>query len=132
MKNKKLTKYFFDNRFFLTIVGFSVFTSASISLLAKSGPKFSSIAFNQAFFGLFLGSIACYIISRIHYRVWRKYALFIFMLSLVLTLLVFVPKIGVTHNGARRWLSLGGISFQPAEFLKIAFYNLFLRMAVRS
>ena len=43
------------------------------------------------------------------------------MLSLVLTLLVFVPKIGVTHNGARRWLSLGGISFQPAEFLKIAF-----------
>lgn len=121
MKNKKVDKIFLILVCLLAVIGFSVFTSASISLLAKSGPKFSSIAFNQAFFGLFLGSIACFIISRIHYRVWRKYALFIFALALVLTLLVFVPSIGVTHNGARRWLSLGGISFQPAEFLKIAF-----------
>lgn len=121
MKIKKVDKLFLVTVIFLAVAGFSVFASASISLLAKGGAKFSSIAFNQSFFGLFLGSIACFALSRIHYRVWRKYALYIFMISLVMTLLVFAPKIGVGLNGARRWLSIGGVSFQPAEFLKIGF-----------
>lgn len=121
MKSKKVDKIFLVTVIFLTVVGFSVFASASVSLLAKDGPKFSNIAFNQTFFGLFLGSVACFVLSKIHYRVWRKYALYIFLASLLLTLLVFVPEIGFARNGARRWLSLGGISFQPAEFLKTAF-----------
>lgn len=121
MKSKKVDKLFLVTVIFLTIVGFSVFASASISLMAKDGARFSNIAFNQTFFGLFLGSIACFALSKIHYRIWRKYAFYIFIFSIALTILVFAPKIGVSFNGARRWLSLGGISFQPAEFLKIAF-----------
>lgn len=121
MKNKKVDKIFLVTVIFLTVVGFSVFASASVSLLTKDGPNFSDIAFNQTFFGLFLGGVACFVLSKIHYRIWRKYALYIFLTALSLTLLVFVPEIGFAHNGARRWLSLGGISFQPAEFLKIAF-----------
>lgn len=35
--------------------------------------------------------------------------------------LVFIPGLGFEHNGARRWLSILGMSFQPAEFLKFAF-----------
>jgi cell division protein FtsW len=38
-----------------------------------------------------------------------------------LTLLVFVPGLGITHGGAARWLNLKIVSFQPSEFLKIAF-----------
>lgn len=121
MKNKKVDKVFLATMIFLIIVGFSIFASASISLLAKDGAKFSSIAFKQSFFGLFLGSIACFTLSKIHYRIWRKYALYIFIASIVLAFLVFVQKLSFAHGGARRWLSIGGISFQPAEFLKIAF-----------
>lgn len=121
MKVKKADKLFLVTLIFLTVAGFSVFASASISLLTKDGARFSNIAFNQTFFGLFLGSIACFALSKIHYRIWRKYALYIFLFSIALTLLVFAPKIGVSHNGARRWLYVGGISFQPAEFLKISF-----------
>lgn len=121
MKNKKVDKIFLVTVIFLTIFGFSVFASASLSLLARDGAKFSSIAFNQTFFGLFLGSLACFIVSKIHYRVWRKYALYIFLAGIIMTLLVFIPKLGFSHSGARRWLSIGGISFQPAEFLKISF-----------
>ena len=121
MKNKKVDKIFLVTIIFLTIFGFSVFASAAISLLARDGAKFSSIAFNQTFFGLFLGSIACFVLSKIHYRIWRKYALLIFITGISLMLLVFIPTLGFEHNGARRWLSIGGISFQPVEFLKIAF-----------
>ncbi|KKR53085.1 MAG: stage V sporulation protein E [Parcubacteria group bacterium GW2011_GWA1_40_21] len=121
MKSKKVDRIFLATVIFLTILGFSVFASASLSLLARDGARFSNIAFNQTFFGLFLGSVACLILSKIHYRVWRKYALLIFITGIVLTLLVFAPKLGFAHNGAKRWLSIGGISFQPAEFLKIAF-----------
>ncbi|MEK9182418.1 MAG: putative peptidoglycan glycosyltransferase FtsW [Patescibacteria group bacterium] len=121
MKSKKVDKIFLATVIFLTVFGFAVFASASLSLLARDGARFSSIAFNQSFFGLFLGSLACFILSKIHYRVWRKYAFYIFIAGTILTLLVFAPKLGFTLNGARRWLSIGGISFQPAEFLKIAF-----------
>ncbi len=121
MKNKKVDKIFLITVIFLTVFGFSVFASASLGLLAGNGAKFSSIAFNQTFFGLFLGSIACFLLSKVHYRLFRKYALYIFIAGILLTLLVFVPKLGFTLNGARRWLSIGGISFQPTEFLKIAF-----------
>lgn len=105
----------------LVVVGFLTFTSASLGLLAREGARFSSVAFNQIFFGLGLGGIACFIASRIHYRFWRKHAFYIFGGALLLTILVFVPGIGVEHGGAHRWLNLGVTTFQPAEFLKIAF-----------
>jgi cell division protein FtsW len=44
----------------------------------------------------------------------------LFLLSLFLLLLVLVPGVGVKINGARRWLRLLGLSFQPAELAKLA------------
>ncbi|MFC1733941.1 FtsW/RodA/SpoVE family cell cycle protein, partial [candidate division KSB1 bacterium] len=41
--------------------------------------------------------------------------------SLVATAFVFVPGFGFELNGARRWVSILGFSFQPAEFLKLGF-----------
>ena len=44
----------------------------------------------------------------------------LFLVSLLLLLLVLVPGIGIKINGARRWLRLFGLSFQPAELAKLA------------
>src|SRR3989344_87851 len=44
-----------------------------------------------------------------------------FFFSISILLLVFVPGFGFYNAGARRWLSFGPISFQPAEFLKFAY-----------
>jgi len=60
-------------------------------------------------------------ISQMHYRIWRKYAFYIFLASVLVTLLVFIPGIGFEHAGAKRWIAIGNFTFQPAEFLKIGF-----------
>jgi cell division protein FtsW len=41
------------------------------------------------------------------------------LLSIILCILVFLPKIGFAHGGARRWLNLGSYTFQPSELLKL-------------
>ena len=103
----------------LVTVGFFIFSSASLGLLAREGAHFSSIATNQFIFGVVLGSIALFITSSIHYRFWRQHAFYIFLAGIILTLLVFVPKIGFEHGGAHRWIAIGSFTFQPAELLKV-------------
>ncbi|MFC1720881.1 putative lipid II flippase FtsW [Patescibacteria group bacterium] len=98
--------------------GFFIFISASLGLHAREGAGFSAIVFNQVFFGIVLGLGAMTFFSKIYYRNWKKYALHIFVLSIVLTVLTLIPLFGFEHGGAKRWISIGPFSFQPAEFLK--------------
>jgi cell division protein FtsW len=119
--SKKVDKIFLISFFSLLILGFTVFISTSLGIYARDNAKFTSIIFSQVFFGLFLGLIALYITSKINYKIWQKFSFYIFLFSIIATLLVFIPGIGVAHGGARRWIYIGGLSFQPLEFLKIGF-----------
>ncbi|MDD3662406.1 MAG: putative peptidoglycan glycosyltransferase FtsW, partial [Candidatus Pacebacteria bacterium] len=76
---------------------------------------------NQFTLGLLGGFVALYLGTRIPYRFWRKYSLIIFIVSIIITSLVFIPSIGMSHGGASRWINVFGISIQPVEFLKIGF-----------
>ncbi|MEZ4195554.1 MAG: putative peptidoglycan glycosyltransferase FtsW [Candidatus Paceibacterota bacterium] len=105
----------------LVVIGFFIFSSASLGLLARSGASFSSVAFNQFFFGIVGGGLALLITSNIYYRNWRQYALYIFIAGILFTLAVFIPGLGMTHAGATRWIDIGFTTIQPSEFLKIAF-----------
>ncbi len=106
----------------LVVGGFLIFSSASLGLLARGGgASYGSEAFSQFLFGIVGGAIALIITSNIHYRHWRKYAFYIFLLSLCGTLAVFIPGVGVELKGAHRWIDLGITTVQPAEFLKIGF-----------
>ena len=89
--------------------------------MAREGARFSSVAFSQVLFGIVGGGIGMFLTSQIYYRTWRKYAFYIFILTLLLTIAVFIPGIGFEHAGARRWIALGSFTFQPAELLKIGF-----------
>lgn len=110
---------------FITVLlvgfGFLIFSSASLGLLARDGANAASIAINQLFFGIIGGGVVLILMNMVHYRFWRQYAFYIFVATLILTALVFVPGIGFMHGGARRWLDLGPFTMQPSELLKIGF-----------
>lgn len=120
-----MKKYFeFDKTLFgltviLVVVGLFVFLSASFSAFGNID-KFKGILFNQLVLGLGGGLVLFFVMLRIPYEFFRKHALWFFLLGLVLLALVFVPHIGFAHGGARRWLSIGPLSFQPVEFAKYA------------
>lgn len=105
----------------LVFGGFFIFVSASLGLMAQETITFSRIVFNQALFGVIGGSITALIASKIPYKFWQKSSFYLFLLSVLVTALVFIPQLSITHGGARRWIALGSFSFQPAELLKIGF-----------
>ena len=105
----------------LVVGGLFIFLSASLGLLAYDSGGFTSAAKSQILLGLGVGLVACFVAMRIPYRFWREYSLYLFIASLIGTLLVFVPHLGITLNGARRWIALGPVTLQPSEILKIAY-----------
>ncbi len=120
-----MKKYFqFDRIFFgltvaLVVVGIFVFLSASFSAFGDVH-VFKGILFNQLVLGLVGGAILFVLMLRVPVEKLRKYSLWLYGFGVVLMLLVFVPHVGFAHGGARRWLSLGPLSFQPVEFAKYA------------
>ncbi|MDQ5883510.1 MAG: cell division protein FtsW [Patescibacteria group bacterium] len=121
MENKeKIDNIFLGIVIALLVFGLFSFVSASFGILAKNEAKFAGVLFSQAV-GLLTGLTLMYICSRIPYKFWRNYAFYFFTASLLITLLVFVPGLGQKHGGATRWIDIGGMSFQPVEFLKISF-----------
>ena len=67
--------------------------------------------------GILLGAIAFFFpLQR-----FKKYIPYFFLLVAVLVAATLIPSLGLGLKGASRWLKLGPASFQPSEFLKIAF-----------
>ncbi len=54
------------------------------------------------------------------YRLLKKIALPLLVVSVLLLVLVFVPHIGLKIKGARRWLGQGAFRFQSSELAKLA------------
>lgn len=105
----------------LVVGGLFIFLSASLGLLAYKGAQFADATRSQLLFGIGGGSIAFLIALKTPYRFWRRISLYLFGGALALTLLVFIPHIGLELNGARRWIAIGPLTLQPSEFLKIAY-----------
>ncbi len=120
-KKRKIDKPFLLTVAILVLFGFFLFLSASLGLLTREGIEFSSVMFNQIFLGLVLGIVAMVITSKINFNNYKKYAFYILLASFLLSAFVFIPGLGIEHGGATRWLDLGPVSFQPAEFLKLGF-----------
>ena len=108
----------------LLLVGFGlvmVYSSSSVLSLARHG---SSTTFfqNQAAKAL-LGVIVMAVASRLDYRIWTRVSKPLMWIALALLVFLALP-FGTTFtpeiNGARRWIALPGLTFQPIELAKLA------------
>ena len=101
-----------------------------VMLFSTSGPQGEKIAGNPYYFvqrqaaWLVVGLVAAFVGAKVDYRVWLKVAWPVLGVVLVLLALVYVPGIGLSVKGSRRWLHLPlGLSFQPSELAKFAAIN---------
>ena len=104
----------------LLLAGLLILFSATYYTAQDRGDPLSEV--KKQLVGIALGAAAMALTSRIPYRFWRDTWVVVSALavSAVLLVLVIIPGVGVYINGSRRWLSLGGLSFQPSELAKQA------------
>ncbi|MFZ2038783.1 MAG: putative peptidoglycan glycosyltransferase FtsW [Minisyncoccia bacterium] len=119
--HKKIDKIFLITAILLVAIGFLVFVSSSMSVATRENINIYRFVATQLILGVACGSIGAGIIAITKNLDWlKRYSIWIFGFSILMTLAVFTP-LGMNHGGASRWRDLGFLSFQPSEFLKIAF-----------
>ena len=70
-------------------------------------------------FSVFVGFVLALLVFQVPMERWEKAAPWVFIVSIVLLIAVLLPFIGKSVNGARRWISFGGLNFQPSELAKL-------------
>lgn len=104
--------------FVLLALGIVMVLSASApSSLSKTGSSYT-YAIKQIEFAI-VGIFLMFFISKIDYRIYKKFYWLAYWVSLVALISVAIPKIGVSVKGATRWIDLGFGTFQPSEIAKI-------------
>ncbi len=96
----------------------------SASIAMPDNPRFGRIApthfLVRHLFALVVAFVGALLAFQVSMATWERSARALFVFSLALLVLVLVPHIGTAVNGARRWLSLGLMNFQPSELAKFA------------
>lgn len=106
--------------FLLTVAGFAILASASSSLGKTQFNNTYYYLVHQLLYGLLPGVVGFLVGYFWYYQRWKKAALILLLMSIVLLVLVFTP-FGSLVNGTNRWLRFGPISFQPAEIIKLTY-----------
>lgn len=111
--------------------GTAVFLSAALGLLARQNANLGHIALTQLVLGLIPGLIALVALRFTPPKLLTQAIVPFYIFALLFTAVVFIPHVGVYQNGATRWLQIGPITIQPAEFLKIAVVLMFAAYLAR-
>ncbi|MGI8881824.1 MAG: putative lipid II flippase FtsW [Jatrophihabitans sp.] len=100
------------------VMAASTTISASLHNSANGGTIWSQLVKEGMFVSL--GLPVLWLGLRLPPRAYRLLAYPILLIALLLLLAVLVPHVGVTINGAQRWLAIGPFQLQPSEFAKFA------------
>lgn len=115
----------FDLLLLIAVVGLCVFgvfmVHSASSVSAQLTYKNEYFFVKKQVIGALLGLGACVATAFVDYHFLDKIKWWLLGGSVLLLALVFVPVIGVSNYGARRWLNLGVTTIQPSEIAKFAF-----------
>lgn len=70
---------------------------------------------------LLIGSFLFFIFYKPKYDIFKKFAFFALIISILSLILVFIPALSFEHSGSKSWILIFGRSFQPAEMVKLTF-----------
>jgi cell division protein FtsW len=106
----------------LLIWGLVMVYSASIAM--PDNPKFARYTHTHFLYrhvlSLMVAFVAALIVFQIPVQIWERAAPWLFVVALLLLVAVLIPGVGKGVNGARRWIALGFMNFQPSELAKFA------------
>ena len=120
LKNKSGDVWVFIAICLISVLGLVFIYSASSYNANKTyGDSFYFV--KKQVVGIFLGIVAFVSVNTFVYTKLKKYAIYICLLTLILLGLIFVPKIGVSNYGAKRWIGVGGFTIQPSELGKFGY-----------
>jgi len=104
----------------VTVIGLIVFLGL-FALASAASVGSETRVLEQLGLGFIPGIILGAILFKTPFPLIQKWAPYVLFANVLLLALVFIPSLGVEKGGAVRWLELGPLSFQPAEFLKLTF-----------
>ncbi|PRD67022.1 putative lipid II flippase FtsW [Malikia granosa] len=117
----------FDQQLLWVVVGllcFGLVMVYSASIALPDNPRFGNYMASHFVlrhgFAILIGALMALLAFQVPMSSWEQWAPRLFLLSLLLLALVLVPFIGKGVNGARRWIALGIMNFQPSELAKFA------------
>lgn len=114
-------KIFITCFFALAALGLILLSSASAVIsFQKYGTSYYYLT-HQLLFGFLPGLVVLIVCASLDYRIWKRLAFPLLVVSIALLAAVFLPGFGLEHGGARRWINLGSFSFQPSEIVKLTF-----------
>ncbi|PIZ98620.1 MAG: stage V sporulation protein E [Candidatus Komeilibacteria bacterium CG_4_10_14_0_2_um_filter_37_10] len=105
----------------IIIFGLLMLSSASAVVAFEKYHNSYYFVLGQLFKGILPGIILLFIGWRLPYTFWKKYSFLLFVASILFLVAVFIPGLGVTINNSRSWIGFFGLTFQPAEIVKITF-----------
>jgi cell division protein FtsW len=106
----------------MVVFGIASMYGAASLLSSKSGENIGLSYTITQVSGAVVGGIALLIVSRIDYRLWQRVAwpmLLVTLVFLLIPLLPFTHRIAPYVNGARRWVDIGPVNFQPSELARL-------------
>lgn len=95
-----------------------VFNTSSAEILDRSLDQSYNIALYRQIAYALVGATGGFLIGRLGYDHLLKMSFPLLIGAIFLLILVFIPGIGITRNGAHRWLGAAHFTFQPSEFVK--------------
>lgn len=102
----------------LVLVGLMMVSSSSVMISSQYFHNPFHFLLRQVIY-LGLGFVVALIVMRVDTAEWEKWSNTLLVVSVVMLILVLIPGIGRTVNGSRRWLSLGFMSIQVSELIKL-------------